>query len=460
MRTVLTVNPSGEKDQASGADILQVNADRAPFEIPLAGLARPVRLSADQLPDWAAPQGVQGRGRRVRDALRQHPGIAALLDTLENVPVDQVQPIFVRLRDGNAELIAWETLCDAKDRFVALDRRWPVGRISDPMAAGSRPSPVLRLPVRVMAAISALGVDGQKREWEWLRDAADAAHAEGLDVRLRVVVGDAAWRPEVEAAIAGGRSWLEVTHVEKTGARLVQEIARWKPNVLHFFCHGHSGAAGQALVLGTASDFTNGAATGSVKITIDNLGTLAQELPNPWLLTLNCCSGAEAASDLQSMAYHAVSSGFPAAVGMLEPVDASDAHEFTRAFYGTLFKQIRQASHALELNARAPFEWAGIMYDARTAICQLHANDAPSSREWALPVLYVRGMDAPVFERPPVESEAAAAPFKLRARTFAAWLQGPGAAMTPELRLEIMKMTLHDVPASYWPSADGTFPDG
>jgi hypothetical protein len=328
------------------------------------------------------------------------------------------------------------------------------------MSTAHRPSPVFKLPVKVMAIISAIGVKGQKQEWKLLCDAMDAARQDGLDVRLRVVIGDGSWRGEVEAAIGANRPWLEVSHVEKTGARVVQEIAGWQPNILHFFCHGYSSVLGQALELATNSDYTGGAGAGSVRITAQNLADLAQSLTNPWLMTLNCCSGAEATADLQSMAHTVVSSGFPAAVGMLEPVDAADAHEFTRAFYAKLFSRLGEVHEALKGKAREPFEWVDTMHEARTAICQLHAEDATNSREWALPVLYVRGMDPLSFDRAvAVDSEELAAGYKLRARTLAAFLRGPAATMTPEQRREIMKATLHDIPASYWPTVDGTFSD-
>lgn len=460
MRTVLTVNPSGDKDPASGADIVHVSADRSPFNIPLAGQSKPVVLSAQQLPDWTAVGGVRLRGLWVRDALYQHQGVATLLGQLSQVPNGQIHPIFVRLRDGNAEMISWETLCDSQDQFLALDSRWPVGRISDPMATAHRPSPVFRLPVKILAAISAIGVPNQQKEWKVLLTALDRARKNGLDLEALVLIGDSSWRPEVEAAIAAQRPWLRVSHVEKTGARVVQEITEWQPNIVHFFCHGYSGMAGQALELATNTDYQTGATTGSVRIAARNLEDLGQNLANPWLMTLNCCSGAEAASDLQSMAHAVVASGFPAAVGMLEPVDATDAHEFTRAFYSTLFSQLRQVRTALQGKARVPFEWAGAMYDARSAICQLHQHDAPSAREWALPVLYVRGMDPLNFENPPADSEMVASGYRLRARTLAEWLRGPGATMTAEQRREIMKVTLHDIPPAYWPNDDGTFRDG
>ena len=38
-------------------------------------------------------------------------------------------------------------------------------------------------------------------------------------------------------ALAWG-CWIEVSHVESLPTRLTQDIADWKPQILHFFCHG------------------------------------------------------------------------------------------------------------------------------------------------------------------------------------------------------------------------------
>ena len=140
-----------------------------------------------------------------------------LLDRLEQTPLGDVQPLYVAIAEGEAEQIMWETLCDTKDEFVALDPRWPIGRISDPVAGRSHPPAVLREPVRVMVLISAFKVRGQQREWETLRAAAERARADGLDVRLKFLVAETALRSAIDRAVADDRlDWIEVAHIEKT----------------------------------------------------------------------------------------------------------------------------------------------------------------------------------------------------------------------------------------------------
>lgn len=461
MRTVLAIDSLGGLDPATGEELMMVRAERAPLLVQEARKYRPFGLTPSSLPGWGTLNAVRARGRMVRDELRTHPGLAAILDNLAGAPLGEVQPIYVKLSEGEAELITWETLCDKNDEFLALDQRWPIARISDPMSGQSRPPAVLRAPVKVLVVISALGIHGQKREWQMFREAALAARASGLDVRLRLLVGDGETHAAVEAGIlAGLGGWVEVSHIEKTAARVIQDIIAWAPNIVHFFCHGSSGntSSAQALELATASDYIDpSAVSGSVKIYAKQLATMSLTLANPWLLTLNCCSSGQAAKDLQSMAHQVVSAGFPAAVAMLEPVDASDSYEFTRAFYRAVFADLKKADVMLASQPQVPFEWAGPMYDARMAICELHGGDAPNVHEWALPVLYVRGIEPLQFTRPTADAPSKADDFKLRARLVAGWLQTVREETTEALRLDVMRTVLADVPESYWPNIDGNF---
>jgi hypothetical protein len=459
VRTVFTVDALGGPDVGSGTAMMMVKAERAPIMVPAAMQYRPFTLLAQNLPAWGIENAVRERGRLVRRELRKHPGLSTILDMLAHTPPGDVNPIYLKLAEGEAELITWETLCDENDQFLALDQRWPIGRITDPLSGHNRPPPVLRTPVKVLAVISAYGISGQKKEWEMLRDAAQAARAAQLDVRLRLLVGDNETYAAIKEGIDAGLDWVELSHVEKTGARVIQDIVAWAPNVVHFFCHGSAGIApsDQAIELATASDYEAGSG-GSVKIRVGQLAGLSSTLDNQWLLTLNCCSGGEATKELQSIAHQVVSAGCPAAVAMIEPVAACDAHEFTHAFYHRLFDELRRMVATLTQQEQASFEWAQALHDARTAICALHNDDAPNAREWALPVLYVRGVDPLPFQRPHLAvSEVAAAEFKLQARVIAGWLETVRGETSEERRLAVMAKALADVPKSYWPNVDGEF---
>jgi hypothetical protein len=326
------------------------------------------------------------------------------------------------------------------------------------MSGQSRPPAALRLPVKVMAVISAFGVHGQAQEWELFRKAVEAARKSGLDIRLKLLVGPKDLRKTIDDAIVGGLTGVEVSHVDNTGNRVIQEIIAWAPNVLHFFCHGIAEAGEQSLELATAGDYTtDGATAGSVKITTRQLADMSLALQNPWLLTLNCCASGKAAKDLQSMAHQVVSAGFPAAVAMLEPVDASDAHEFTRAFYATIFTKLAEITKKVAAAPQVPFEWVLAMHSARTAICDRHGA-AENCKQWTLPILYVRGIDP--FHFVPAHdayTEEQVREFKFKAGIAAQSLQALPENIDQAQRSTLLTKLLGDVPKEFWPRPDGTF---
>ena len=187
-------------------------------------------------------------------------------------------------------------------------------------------------------------------------------------------------------------------------------------------------------------------------------------LPNPWLVTLNCCASAAASSELLSLAHQVVSAGFPAAVAMIEPVDASDAHEFTRSFYRCLFADLLRASQQLQQRGagvgaprRVPFEFTHAMHQARSAVCDLHGGDAPNARQWVLPVLYVRGVEPLQFDAPPAVPQSQSAELTQRAQIVAGWLQQVRESLDEAGRLEVMQQLLEQVPARFWPDVNGQF---
>lgn len=453
MRTVLLI------DHGPRLGSLAVRAMRSPFTVVGASDARPFPLSPDELAAWGVPKAVRLRGQLIRERLSSHEGIKEVLKRLDETAGTDVNPLFVALRDGGAELISWETLCNPTDNFVALDKRSPIGRISDPMDGQDRPPPTLRLPVKIMAIISALHVHGQEKEWDYLLGGLVKARDNGLDVRLKLLVGAPLLRKKIDAAIAGGLDWVEASHVDKTGNRVIQEINDWEPNIVHFFCHGRSDGGEQWIELATGSDYADDQAqNGTVKIGTSELIALGANLTNPWLLTLNCCDSGQATKDMQSMAYKIVSKGFPAVVAMLEPVEATDAYEFTRAFYRDVFASLARTNAELLLKPSAPFEWVDAMYNARVAIRDLHGN-AEDAKEWTLPLLYVRGVEPLNFLRPHADlhPKEEVRDYKTKVRTFAEWLQLHTDDMDAAARQAIMQMVLADVPQKFWPNVDGTF---
>lgn len=463
-RTVLAIDTVGDVDP-NGADVMMVKAERAAINVQAARTYRRLNLSAAQLPDWSSADGVRERGLLVRRALTAHPGLVTIFQHLALTPVGAVQPLFLKLSGGDAEQIPWETLCDEEGEFLALDSRWPIGRVTDPLYGRSRPPAVLRLPVRLLAVISAYGVESQKNEWKALASAVDEARTAGLPVQVRVMLADAETRAAAQASLDAGMADVEVVGIESTASRVVQDIVGWRPNIVHFFCHGHAGSlpADQSLELATAQDTLLQPGHGSVRIRARQLSDMLEALSNPWLMTLNCCSGAAAGAEVLSLASQVVGAGFPAAVAMIEPVDAADAYEFSRSFYRALFADLRAA--AAELNQqpqglappRVTFEFARAMHQARTAICERHGGDAPNNREWVLPALYVRGVEPLEFQLAPHMAESDAADHKQRAVIVAEWLLKVRETLDEAGRREVMARSLAQVPLAFWPDANGSF---
>ena len=457
-RTVLSIDPLGSPG-ANGTELTIVKVVRAPWIVPDQGKAHALQLAASTLPAWHEPHAVRLRGQCVRDALAKHPGVARMLDLLPGQT--DVTPLYLILSEGEVELIGWETLCDPTDAFLSLDQdqRFPIGRIVEPSHDEARAPSSLRLPIRLMAIISALGADGRP-EWEHLFEAVKAARGAGLEMQFRVLVGDPALRTLVDQAVteAGNSDWLSVSHIDAKGSEVVQAISQWKPQIVHVFCHGDAEDTDQWLELATEVDYLQGATKGSTIVRASQLARMVDLLPNPWLLTLNACDTGRAASTINSMAHRMVRAGFPAAVAMLEPVNENDAHTVTRALYGRMFQLLEQVSTTLKTAEEAPFEWLRPMSAVREALVEDHGADPTSAREWSLPVLYVRGV-APFCFRKPIAnvSPHEAEEYKKRAAIVAQWLVGPGASQPVEVRQGAIAAALHNLPRPFWPEVDGTW---
>jgi len=459
-RTVISVSANNDEGEVTPPFPFSVLGVRHTSSIPKMDNVGLLRLAP--LPEWSIPNAVAVRGCLLRDALRKHPGIAAVLDSLGTAPPGTKAPLYVKLSEGDAELIAWETLCDMSDRFVALDARWPIGRITDPTTTIQRQSPLFRMPVKIMAIISAHGIAGQEREWEVLRDSVDAARQAGLGVEVRVLTGDVAVHALVTSDIAASRPWVSVAGLEGSSAKVLTAMRMWQPNIVHFFCHGRADSGLQQLELATASDFNDPSVLqGSVVITAEQLAESGSRLDNPWLIVLNCCEGARASHKALSLAHRVVSRAFPAAFAMLEPVDANDAHEFTLAIYGALLTELRSVKTKLDAGQPVYIEWASLTHDARDALNSLHQSNASVRREWALPAFYVRGMDAVQFRAAPQNIDETQFASWMATRDFATYsnnlLRNSGLSEERCSKAVTDLLTKGGLPRSLWPSLDGTF---
>jgi hypothetical protein len=344
--------------------------------------------SADPVPAGflAGTLGTDKIGDYIVGKLAAHPSVPS---TLATALATQAR-VFVRVAP-QAEEVPWETLF-RNGNFLALDPRWPIGRISaqEPLAA---PPAEFRPPLRVVAVLAAAGVDAA-RQWTELRK---ALRAFPFDVTVRVL---AAQDTVLNAARASSGGNLTVTaEFVPPGTGLPAQISAFRPNILHFFCHG--GVEGGASFLDIATRSTAGAKRGGVILEMKDF-PVTEPAGDLWLVVLNACLGASAPAGTASLVSALAARGIPAVAGMREAVSADDAHDFCRGFYralATLFGPLATGSGPVTV------AWCDALYHARLEICDRHRGGDPCSvaakrsREWTLPVMYVRA--APfVLSRP------------------------------------------------------------
>ena len=332
-------------------------------------------------------------GGYLAQGLRSHPAVnQALTGLLIADPNNGTSPLFVRMTI-DSEALPWETLYD-QNAFLALDRLTPVAR----MGLGFQWAPAVDFepPLRIMAVLGAAEVPAIG-EWKALADglanttfpiAISVLYAED-DVRDAVRAFD---HPSIEAT---------AEPVPSTPTALVQKIMAFRPNLLHVFSHGPSVNESAWLQIATRASWPN--ATGNhVVLETKDLGTKAIT-DSVWVLSLNVCRGA-AAGGSGSLVYSLLNRGFPVVAGMREPEDDIDAHLFCRGFYRAMTDLL---GRPIAGGPDVDLDLAALMYEPRLEICNGHSNGAPcsqaamTSREWTLPVLYVRPFGLTIRRRQP-----------------------------------------------------------
>ena len=112
---------------------------------------------------------------------------------------------------------------------------------------------------------------------------------------------------------------------------------------------------------------------------------------------LNCCEGAGAGPepDSQSLALSLALEGIaPAVVGMREPVVSDTANLLTKALYTKLLTDLAARIDAAGQSPQ-PVDWPHLVVAARDRLARtrhglLLSQAAASTKEWTLPVIYVR----------------------------------------------------------------------
>lgn len=371
------------------------------------GPSRAIKL--DGLPRQVdSADAVERYGRELLDALRTQKDLSDALDDALKATGDDVRPLCFKVQGPRAEQLAlcWEMLWEKKAQFLALNPRWPVVRIADSNKDTSR---VFRPPLRIMAVMSALGEEARP-EWLGLHEAVLAAREGGLPVHLTVVVGEQLLLDELREVAATEPGTLKV--VALRARETITELLRdAPPHLLHFYCHGYVGNGEGQLELATIGDRAEpeGEARSSVEITISELETLVASR-DLWLVTLNCCSGAKDAGDVQSIAQSIVAAGAGAALGWREPVDARDANLLCRTLYRELLGQLARQLTTAPVESTVQLELAASSFGTRRSLRSTHDGDP---LRWTLPVLYLAPRPLSVFV---VASQPAAAVDEAAAR--------------------------------------------
>lgn len=450
-RTIVAIEPSFD----GGASIRLI---KAPASFPGALVPRPFDCNTAPATAWSAPDAVKTYGQTIFSRLKTHPAIRSALDMALLAPHDQVRPLYFKVDVNDAERILWETLCDDQGQFLALDRRWPIARIADSVVDLPAVEPVFTPPLKILAFIAALGIDGLP-EWESLRKAVDKGRKNGLPIEVKLFVGQKPVLDAVRKEIAGGLAHVEAAPLPDRVMEIEDALEAFSPHVVHFFCHGSTAHGVSELELATLLDHLQLNAAGSIRLQIDQLAGMPG-MKRAWMVTLNCCEGGRPTSDLHSMAHSLVASGIPAAVGSLEPIDAGDANEFCVSFYPTVFDRLQKQLEGIPSGQTVEVEWAEALRPPRTGLCQKHQNDPGNFRQWALPVLYLRrelfrvkkadsGMDPRSLE----DLEE----MKTRAEMVARALRALPPATPEETRDQLLAI-LADLPGELRPDRYGNFP--
>lgn len=341
---------------------------------------------------------------------QSHPGdqmynlfaqVVAIKNELDFLPADGATPapIFLDDRAPIAQELPWETLRREDMRFLALEERRPVGRIAGTMAGpgAGHTMPVYNPPLKVLAVISAAGIDGVN-EWKQLYEGL-AENRDKTQFQLHTIYSEDSVKSAIEQASDHSLT-MELLRTEDSQSRryddmLINAIRSFSPHLLHFFCHGMSGARPQ-LELATQREKLIDAERGSVLLDEGFFSALIKTEPNIWSVMLNCCHGA-AREESCSLTRRIVEIGFPAAIGMREAIAARDAEIFCGAFYRAIGKLLhdRFGGNGTGVGAgeQQEIEWVTALTEPRQRLCKERVNSIARAEEdaaWSLPVIYVR----------------------------------------------------------------------
>jgi CHAT domain len=353
--------------------------------------------SVGGLSSWPPPM-VQSYGQELLRRLNNAPD-ATVREAIKHV-VTTNGTIYFKLKAPEWESHAWEALCDQND-FILLQPDRGMGRKVEPTGPYSDPVLVgLEQPVRIMSVLSAAGLSGAA-QWKALYKAAraNAANAQGVALQLHVLTGEEALTDQIRADLPQDpKLSVTVTNLDGEDAEgVVNQIRSVRPHVLHFFCHGQVVNGAGVLRLSSVEQhrqsLENSAEAKQLAFTMgyDRFRKIIQQARAGgwlWLIVLNACKLGVSGENVSALTQKFAVAGVPAAIGMTEEIDVSDATDFTAAFYPSLFLELSEANSALKAGNERELDWAKLLYAPRVRISGKR-SPASCNPQWTFPVLYV-----------------------------------------------------------------------
>jgi hypothetical protein len=373
-------------------------------------------------------------GTKLYKTLAKHDAFTVAMQLARIATLKEEHPIYIQIEAAHpAEKLPWEALYEEAMRFLALDPRWPIGRLS----SDRNEKPIRRTvetQLRMSVVMAAAGIDAID-EWNsfW-----DAVHTSAVPIALQVFTSQKEIHAAIEELVRSGTVAPHSIQALYTGdlTFLFSEMAKFWPNVVHFFCHG-SAANVPELELESLEDRLTNKTRGSILAQSRDLKPLVS-LDSLWLVTLNCCHGASSSTREPSIARQLVESGLPAAVAMREAIDPLDAFSFTNAFYRELVVELARvvrSAQSAQLGKILSFPdnlWTRVLRSPRAAIRDRYmkattgGDAAEIHHQWTFPIIYVQSADVELVRRrterlPPEKRAHLTAQLKLCRDTREAW---------------------------------------
>jgi hypothetical protein len=377
-----------------------------------------LHIDPDTLPPLSNPKNVAGYGTALTEALSAHNAVRAELQQMFGTVAPNQAKLDFAIGTSYAEMFRWETLCDSLNRFLALNGDCSLKRIPISGGAPYLPLRTFTWPIKLVAFLSPAGIPaaGEFRE---ITKAVEAARANGLDVQASIYLGEQDLLDEAQRDIAAGNLLgVTVRPIPATAVAIEQALKNDRPQLLHFFCHGHADAGIQLLELASISDHDIEAQNGSIYLSIERLVEVLLATGTVWATILNSCSGARQVPRLYSMSGTLAKAASPITIGMAEPITDVDATLFARAFYETAFELLRQSLGQLGPGLIAMIDLGPAVGHARKELySQYMAGPAEAFGQWCLPILYQRKEPLRVarMEHPQIQQRIEAVAQALRA---------------------------------------------